>query len=128
MDDYDLNAPALLDEWYRVELTIDRQTGSFHSQVTDIASGMVVVDNVIFYTNWQPSFDNFDSILFAPTESSATLPLGGPGSTTVANIMQVDNVNVAPVPEPETYALLLAGLGAIAFTRRRVEAARRTQP
>jgi hypothetical protein len=30
-------------------------------------------------------------------------------------------LNVSPVPEPETYALLLAGLGLLAFTARRKE-------
>lgn len=30
-------------------------------------------------------------------------------------------MNVSPVPEPETYALLLAGLGLLAFTARRKE-------
>jgi len=32
---------------------------------------------------------------------------------------QFDNVNVAAVPEPETYAMLLAGLGLIGFMARR---------
>lgn len=122
IDDYDLGAPALLDEWYRVELTIDRQAGSFRSQITDIASGVVVVDNAISYANYQPSFDSFDSILFAPAESSATLPPGGLGATTVANIMQLDNVNLAPVPEPETFAMMLAGLAAGSLVLRRRQA------
>lgn len=33
--------------------------------------------------------------------------------------MQVQNVQVTPVPEPGTYAMLLAGLGALAFVGRR---------
>ena len=31
----------------------------------------------------------------------------------------LDNVSLAPVPEPETYALMLAGLGAVGFMARR---------
>lgn len=33
--------------------------------------------------------------------------------------MQLQNVQVTPVPEPGTYAMLLAGLGALAFVGRR---------
>lgn len=32
---------------------------------------------------------------------------------------EVDNMSMTPVPEPQTYALLLAGLGAISFVARR---------
>ena len=123
LDDYDLGAAALVGVWYHVALELDRQTGSFHSLVTDIASGITVVDSVITHANWQPGFDNFDSILFAPTENGFRVP-GDPGYTTVANIMQVDNVNIAAVPEPSAYSLLFAGLCAMALRQRRVQATR----
>ena len=32
---------------------------------------------------------------------------------------EVDNLRISPVPEPQTYAILLAGLGAIGFVARR---------
>jgi len=35
----------------------------------------------------------------------------------------LDNVSVAAVPEPETYALMLAGLGLLGFMARRKKAA-----
>ena len=38
---------------------------------------------------------------------------------TGAMVAVVVGLNVAPVPEPETYALLLAGLGAVGFISRR---------
>jgi len=123
IDDYDLGAAALVGVWYHVALELDRQTGSFHSMVTDVASGITVVDSVITHANWQLGFDNFDSILFAPTENGFRKP-GDPGYTTVANIMQVDNVNVAAVPEPSTYALLFAGLCSLVLRQRGAQAVR----
>ena len=122
IDDYDLGAAALVGVWYRVSLELDRDTGSFHSRITDIASGIEVVDKVITYANWQPGFDNFDSILFAPTENGFRVP-GDPGYTLVANLMQVDNINAAAaVPEPASYALMVAGLVALAWRRQRIGA------
>jgi hypothetical protein len=41
----------------------------------------------------------------------------------IGNYPEVDNVSVAAVPEPETYALMLAGLGALGFVARRRRAA-----
>jgi hypothetical protein len=118
IDDFDLGAPSLLNVWYHVALDVDRQTGSFHSRITDMASGVVVVDSVITFANWNPSYDNFDSILFAPYEINAAVPWG-PHSTTIANIMQIDNINIAGVPEPGTFALMLAGVLTLARPRRR---------
>lgn len=37
---------------------------------------------------------------------------------------EVDNLRISPVPEPETYAILLAGLAAISFMARRRRVAR----
>lgn len=39
--------------------------------------------------------------------------------TNAANYHQFDNINVAAVPEPETYAMLLAGLGLLGAAARR---------
>jgi hypothetical protein len=36
-----------------------------------------------------------------------------------SNVAQFDNINVAAVPEPETYAMFLAGLGLMGFMARR---------
>ena len=118
LDDYDLGAAAQVGVWYHVALDLNRQTGSFHSLITDIASGTVLVDSTILHPGWTPGFDNFDSVLFASSEVSATLP-PGPGAATISNIGQYDNINYAPVPEPASYALMLAGLAALAWRRQR---------
>lgn len=45
---------------------------------------------------------------------------------TFSNSLTVDNVTVAAVvPEPETYAMMLAGLGALGFMSRRRKGAAR---
>jgi PEP-CTERM motif len=56
------------------------------------------------------------SITFAAAEGYNAWSCGG-GSCT--NQSDYNVVNVTPVPEPQTYALMLAGLGAVAFMARR---------
>lgn len=60
------------------------------------------------------AFCNFDelSVAFAGIGRSVSLGGGAP------NVLY-DNIAIAPVPEPETYALMLAGLAVIAGVRRR---------
>ncbi|HEX5343748.1 MAG TPA: PEP-CTERM sorting domain-containing protein [Duganella sp.] len=41
---------------------------------------------------------------------------------TLGGKVQWDNINVSAVPEPETYAMLLAGLGLVGLARRRKQA------
>ncbi len=86
--------------------------------ITDIASGTVVVDRTITYANYQPSYDAFDSILFGPVEDALPGGITGAGAATIANITQLDNVNVAAVPEPRTTALMLAGIALLAAARK----------
>ncbi len=45
--------------------------------------------------------------------------LCGSGTSVCTNQSDYNVVNVTPVPEPETYALMLAGLAAVAFVARR---------
>lgn len=79
------------------------------------------------------SFTNFDSLLSAKLgagtyyvvvtgfkETSGQLDFSGPGDT---NWPYVLNITAAPVPEPESYAMLLAGLGVIGAIARRRKAA-----
>ena len=40
------------------------------------------------------------------------------GSDAIAGNVYFDNIVVTAVPEPETYAMLLAGLGLLGFTAR----------
>ena len=61
-----------------------------------------------FYTLAQSVFGNTQSTI-AMTSTGFTVSQGGGAVNFVA----------APIPEPETYALLLAGLGAVGFMARR---------
>ena len=61
---------------------------------------------------------------FTADASTTTLTLMNPSFPPgIGNYPEVDNVSVAAVPEPETYALMLAGLGALGFVARRRRAA-----
>lgn len=51
---------------------------------------------------------------------SLVLGLADIGDSSYTSELRVDNISVSAVPEPETFAMLLAGLGLVgAFTRRR---------
>lgn len=59
---------------------------------------------------------------FMAGASTTTLTFTNPSSPpAIGNYPHIDNVsvNALPVPEPETYALMLAGLGALGFVARR---------
>jgi hypothetical protein len=56
------------------------------------------------------SFSSF----YGPSSSIAF-----PNNNAAKNIFAVDNLNITPVPEPETYGMMLAGLGLMGFMVRR---------
>jgi hypothetical protein len=64
-------------------------------------------------------------VLFADVVGTGTTPfvLSLVGSTSKSTATYSGELSVTAVPEPETYALLLAGLGAVAFVARRRKAA-----
>lgn len=58
-------------------------------------------------------FSNLDSLTFRDTQSGGFLSAPGFG---------IDNINTSPVPEPETYALMIAGLALVGLATRRRDA------
>jgi len=102
--DTDLGGAASVGTWYRLELTLDVNTGAFHSRVSDIAQGQLLVDRTDVIPNWQPQDGQFDSFAFFGGELSP--------DDTVGNVGIVDNVNIVAVavPAPRTVVLVAVGL------------------
>lgn len=60
--------------------------------------------------------------LSSPVAVSGTLVLTVTGNTITPSASYAGTINVAAVPEPETYGMLLAGLGVVGFLARRRKA------
>ena len=105
--DTDLGGAASVGTWYRLELTLDVNTGAFHSRVSDIAQGLLLVDRTDVIPNWQPQDAQFDSFAFFGGELSP--------DDTVGNVGIVDNVNIVAVavPAPRTVVLVAVGLACL---------------
>jgi len=73
--------------------------------------GTNMVEQFTGYTGYGGEFYGFSSILF----DSIRIDSGGINSAYIMDNLQV----VSAVPEPETYAMLLVGLGLIGFMARR---------
>jgi PEP-CTERM motif len=67
-------------------------------------------------TNGDQSFSQY--VQFTGSDASKIVSLSFDNSPTI-DAFETANYTVTPVPEPQTYALLLAGLGAIGFISRR---------
>lgn len=77
-------------------------------------SGSFVGSNAAVYTVTGTGSINFGS-LFAGVSSV----MWNSNDTSSFGQMNIDNVTVNAIPEPETYAMLLAGLGLMGFAARR---------
>lgn len=116
--DIDLGVPALVGVWYTVAQSLDVNTGLFHSQIWDGATGAPLVDQFNSIAGWNPADAQFDAFAFFGGDLSP--------NDRVGNIGVIDNVNVSVVPTPEPGTMLLAVTGLlplVAFIRRRRNAA-----
>ena len=117
LDDVDLGVAASVDNWYTVSLDIDAAGGSFHSVIRDTRTDKLLVDLTKSYPSWHANYAAFDSISFFGGEIGAFDPAEA-GSTTIAAIAQVDNINISAVPEPTSWGLMLTGIAALCALRR----------
>ena len=90
-------APGYTEEGTSVTFTGLLATGVSVMQSFNVADGAAQT------FSFSPNFSNLSAVTWSNE----------------ANFHQFDNITVAAVPEPETYALMLSGLGLVAFAARR---------
>ena len=90
-------APGYTEEGTSVTFTGLLATGGSVMQSFNVADGAAQT------FSFSPNFSNLSAVTWSNE----------------ANFHQFDNITVAAVPEPETYALMLSGLGLVAFAARR---------
>ena len=90
-------APGYTEEGTSVTFTGLLATGGSVMQSFNVADGAAQT------FSFSPNFSNLSAVTWSNE----------------ANFHQFDNITVAAVPEPETYAMLLAGLGLLGFLARR---------
>ena len=90
-------APGYTEEGTSVSFTGLLATGGSVMQSFNVADGAAQT------FSFSPNFSNLSAVTWSNE----------------ANFHQFDNITVAAVPEPETYALMLSGLGLVAFAARR---------
>lgn len=94
--------------------------GVFSPSTVSVYSGLNGTGTLLGSTviSGNPYAFSADSVAFSGTAQSFTLSAeGGQGQA------GLDNLSIAAVPEPETYAMLLAGLGLMGFMVRRKKTA-----
>lgn len=82
--DVDLELPALVDVWYRVQVDLTVATGAVRSRIWLKATDELVVDRIDTVKGWTPSDGIFDRLMVIDGETSK--------ETTVSNLATVDNV------------------------------------
>lgn len=97
------------------QLTVMTDFGNFYTfDSTDGFPFAFDGGDVAYYVGFQVDGEDNDEWISSLTFSSVSVP---------NNAFEASNFSVTPVPEPETYALMLAGLGVVGFMARRRKAA-----
>lgn len=124
------------------QLTVKFDWAFLSADTTNVDYGFVAInDTVVSFVNinsnplassFTGDFGDFSVASWVFTENSYTYTAASSGLVSLVigvvdindylgtSELRIDNVSVSAVPEPETYAMLLAGLGLVgAYTRRR---------
>lgn len=83
-------------------------------QYSTIVSGLTFVDSVLVSFGWS----NIDRVTFTSV-ATGSAGMAVDNQSTYNRAFVMDNLSVSAVPEPETYAMLLAGLGLMGAVARR---------
>jgi hypothetical protein len=95
------------------------ETGTFYFS-NSLAPNLATLAGVISSTVFSYTGGPVEKEVFAGSSSAMYVYFrAGPNASGNNNDYLVYGVNVAPIPEPETYAMLLAGLGLMGFMARR---------
>ncbi|MDZ4828995.1 MAG: hypothetical protein SGJ09_02200 [Phycisphaerae bacterium] len=91
--DIDLELPATIGVWYRVQVDLVAATGSVRSRVWNKATDELLVDRIDVVPLWTPADGIFDRLMVLDGETSE--------ATTISNLATVDNVvfnSAPPIP------------------------------
>lgn len=95
---------------------------NFNYGATDSLTAQAGATSAVFTNTDVTSTNSWQHFSMNFTASGSTTDVSFTGKSAIFYI-GVDNVNVAAVPEPESWALMLAGLGLLSFIARRRTAA-----
>ncbi|HMW23123.1 MAG TPA: FxDxF family PEP-CTERM protein [Burkholderiaceae bacterium] len=104
---------------YAVAFDIGYDAVESKSSNSGVAASDVDVGVNGVYGTYSSAVDGWATRGFTFTANSTSTTLSFKTSNLESEYVGLDNVSVTAVPEPETYAMMLAGLGALGFVARR---------